>query len=184
MNAPAAAEVFLGTGQFFFGGGQTRVRTLLGTCVAIVVWHPRSRIGGMCHYLLPSRSSLDTKPQRERGMFADDVMRLFEKELALSSTRPEEYVVKLFGGGSMFADDTDAQECSLDPCTPVERMQCHEVGCRNVKAGRELLSRHGFRIAAEHVGGHGSRHLVFDLATGDVWIRHSTDVLPGGRQKK
>ncbi len=49
-------EVFLQPGELYFGDGRTRVRTLLGSCVAIAVWHPRLRIGGLCHYMLPSRA--------------------------------------------------------------------------------------------------------------------------------
>lgn len=177
MNALAVPEVFLQTGQFYFGGGRTRVRTLLGTCVAIVVWHPRLRVGGMCHYLLPTRGTSQKQANHESGMYADDVMELFSKELATTRTKPDEYVVKLFGGGHMFAEGERRQRCPLDPCLPVERRTCHDVGCKNVKTGRELLERRGYKIAVEHVGGMGSRQLVFDVWTGDVWLRHSADAL-------
>jgi hypothetical protein len=46
-------DIFLQPGEFYFGDHETRIRTLLGSCVAITMWHPRLRIGGMCHYLLP-----------------------------------------------------------------------------------------------------------------------------------
>ena len=48
-------EIFLQPGEFYFGEGKTRIRTLLGSCVAITLWHPRLHIGGMSHYMLPSR---------------------------------------------------------------------------------------------------------------------------------
>ena len=47
--------VFLHPGECYFGGGPTRIATLLGSCVSITVWHPRLLVGGMCHYMLPSR---------------------------------------------------------------------------------------------------------------------------------
>lgn len=49
-------EVFLGPGDLYFGDQFTRIRTLLGSCVAITLWHPRALIGGMCHYMMPTRS--------------------------------------------------------------------------------------------------------------------------------
>ena len=56
MRAPDdILEIFLQPGEFYFGEGKTRVRTLLGSCVAITLWHPRLHLGGMSHYVLPNR---------------------------------------------------------------------------------------------------------------------------------
>ena len=54
MKKPAnAAEVVLAPGQVSFATCPTRLRTLLGSCVAFTFWHPQRRIGGMCHFMLP-----------------------------------------------------------------------------------------------------------------------------------
>ena len=42
-------DVFLQPGDIHFGGADTRIRTVLGTCVAISLWHPVRQIGGMSH---------------------------------------------------------------------------------------------------------------------------------------
>ena len=56
MNRPLGGnEIFLQPGEFYFGDAATRIRTLLGSCVAITLWHPARMIGGMCHYMLPNR---------------------------------------------------------------------------------------------------------------------------------
>ena len=58
MSQPSnVTEVFLQPGEFHFGHARTRIKTILGSCVAITMWHPILRIGGMCHYLLPARDS-------------------------------------------------------------------------------------------------------------------------------
>jgi len=46
-------EVVLGPGDLYFGDRRTRIRTLLGSCVAVTLWHPKAQIGGMCHYMMP-----------------------------------------------------------------------------------------------------------------------------------
>lgn len=153
MNSPTT-EVMLQIGQFYFGGGRTKIRTLLGSCVSITMWHPRLRIGGMCHYLLPRRGRGETATAASEGSYAEGAMQMFLRELRNTGTQPNEYIVKLFGGGSMF----DARE----------------VSSRNVDAGHDLLARHGFTLSAEHSGGYGSRVLVFELWSGDVWIRRGT----------
>ncbi|MFC4308706.1 chemotaxis protein CheD [Steroidobacter flavus] len=167
MNAPAVTEVVLKIGQFYFGGGQTKIRTLLGSCVSITMWHPRLKIGGMCHYMLPQRGTGGTASVAVEGNYADEVMDMFLRELRKTGTQPKDYIVKLFGGGCMFVDAHDTHR----PPTDVR-----EVSTRNIAAGRALLANHGFTLSAEHTGGYGSRVLVFELWSGDVWIRRGQAV--------
>lgn len=153
-----AIDIFLNPGEVFFGDSETRIRTILGSCVAITVWHPRQRIGGMCHYMLPVRGrgkvvSLD-------GKYADEAILLLLKEILRNRSNPYEYQVKLFGGGNMFSH------------IPSKTTHRHlNVADRNVVAGRTLLAQHGFTIAAEQLGGQGHRQIIFEVATGDVWVR-------------
>jgi chemotaxis protein CheD len=102
MRAPDdILEVFLQPGEFYFGEGKTRIRTLLGSCVAITLWHPRLHLGGMSHYVLPNRRHRK-KHEPLDGRYADEVMEMFMRELRHSHTKPGEYEVKIFGGGRMF----------------------------------------------------------------------------------
>jgi chemotaxis protein CheD len=159
MRKPAhVIEIFLQPGEFYFGDETTRIRTLLGSCVAITMWHPRRRIGGMCHYMLPSRN----RPHRGAmdGRYADEALGLFLKELDATRTRPEEYEVKLFGGGDMFPKHK-------------KRGNCVDVPCRNVAAGRLLVRECGFAIKAEDLGGLGHRQIIFDVWSGHVWVRQN-----------
>ena len=148
-------EVFLRPGEFHFGGGYTRVRTLLGSCVAVTLWHPKLRLGGMSHYLLPTRAA--GHGTRLDGRYGDESIRLFLKYIAEHGTRPGDYQAKIFGGGNMFA--------SQQAATPL-------VGTRNVAAAHELLGRHGIRTVASSVGEEGYRKIAFDLWSGDVWVGH------------
>lgn len=151
-------EIFLQPGDFYFGDRHTRIRTLLGSCVSITLWHPRLKIGGMCHYLLPCQTRQHALLD---GRYADGVIGLFMQELRSNGTQPEEYEAKLFGGGRMFK--TAYQGKIIDAM---------DVGMRNIEAGRRLLHEHRFQIKAEHLAGNGHRNLVFDLASGEVWLRH------------
>lgn len=177
MQTGATTEVVLNIGEFYFGGGQTKIRTLLGSCVSIVMWHPRFKIGGMCHYMLPRRGSGDTAAAAPSGNYAEGAMQLFLRELRNSGTYPHDYIVKLFGGGQMFVGASEPPRFTE---TAALRTDMHEVSTRNIAAGRELLARHGFTISAEHTGGYGSRVLVFELWSGDVWIRRGTALNNGG----
>jgi chemotaxis protein CheD len=150
-------DVFLNPGEFYFGGQDTRIRTLLGSCVAITLWHPRLKLGGMCHYLLPSCHNCAKKPVAD-GRYADNAMVLFMQELDKIGSKPADYEVKMFGGGDQFPAQSQGHYTSLP--------------CKNILSGRNLLKQHGFVIKAEHLGGTGHRNVIFDVWSGEVWLQH------------
>lgn len=154
------SEVTLPPGGFYFGGRQ-RVRTLLGSCVSITMWHPRLRIGGICHYMLPAHARKRAAGDDLDGRYADDALAMFMRELDRRGTSPDEYEVKVFGGGRMLTGANDGRGDNVT-----------EVGLRNIASARRLLGERGFRVAAEHLGGDGHRNLLFDLGSGEIWVRH------------
>ncbi len=146
------AEVFLQPGQYFVGSG-CRIRTLLGSCVSITLWHPRLRVGAMSHFLLWSRRRGDGPLD---GRYGNEVLPLMLERLATLGVRPAECQGKLFGGGEMF---------------PAQQQGAEGVGQRNGSAARELLQQHGITLVSESLFGVGHRQIVFDLDTGEVWVR-------------
>lgn len=155
---PHVVEIFLQPGEWYFGDRDTRIRTVLGSCVSLTLWHPALLIGGMCHYLLPDRG----KPRAGalNGKYADEALALLLREIRAAGTHPREYEFKLFGGGNMFPHLVKAGDC-------------RDVPCKNVRAGRELAARHGLTIKAEHLGGAGHRNVLFDVWSGHVWVRQT-----------
>jgi chemotaxis protein CheD len=162
--------VYLRAGDFYFGSGSVRIKTLLGTCIAITMWHPLKRIGGMCHYLLPTRGSVPRGASSGAGLYADEVLPLFMDALAHHRTQPAEYQVKVFGGGNMFPGRTGYGCDARQPCSDARRDVCPLVGCHNVSSAHRLLAAGGFHITSKDLGGHGSRSLIFDLDDGTLWV--------------
>ena len=157
MNTADSMQlVTLQPGEFHFGDANTRIQTLLGSCVAITLWHPIRRIGGMCHYMLPSRH---TSTHELDGRYAEEAMQMFLRQAARHGTLPQEYQVKLFGGGNMF------------PAFSKPSAQ-GSVAENNIAAARRLVARHQLHLVAESLGHTGHRQVLFDIATGDVWVRH------------
>lgn len=147
-------EVVLNPGEFCFGGADTRIHTLLGSCVSITLWHPRRQVGGMCHYMLPARR-LPGALHRLDGRYADHALRMFLDEIGRRGTRPTEYVARMFGGGNQFP--------------PAQRRgRAPDIARDNIEAGLALLARHRIHLAQTHIGGSGARRLTFDVATGEV----------------
>ena len=156
LNSNQITEIFLQPGEHFFGGRETRIRTILGSCVSLVFWHPSLQMGGMCHYMLPGRArgavgGLD-------GRYADEALALMLEDVRASGARLNEYQVRMFGGGNMFPG--------------ISRLDGNHVGTKNVLAARELMRRHGFGCVSEHVEGSGHRNLIFDVWNGHIALKH------------
>jgi len=156
-------NIFLRPGECYFGDRNDRIRTLLGSCVAMTMWHPELLVGGMSHCMLPSR------PRRSSdaldGKYADEALALLLNKALLIGTRAEDYQFKLFGGGDMFPTTAKSNE--------------NPVGLKNVKASQALLKHHGFKAHAEHLGGTGHRTLIFEICNGHVWVKHQSAPPPG-----
>lgn len=162
MNEPGFyIDIFLQPGEFYFGDSTTRIRTILGSCVSITMWHPVKHIGGMCHYMLPKNKRAPHIAGLD-GKYAEDAMRLFLHEIKESHTSAQDYEVKIFGGGNQF---------------PRQNSQVFSVPGQNVQFGRQLLAQNGFKIKSEHLGGVGPRSIMFDLWSGDVWVKHVDKIM-------
>lgn len=152
----APVDIYLLPGEVHFADANTRIHTVLGSCISIALWHPPTRSGGMCHFMLPSRGNAGEC--RLDGRYADEAIQLILREIEKNNTRPGAYQAKLFGGGSMF--QAIFTEKGMD------------VAKDNIKAARALLDKSGFHVSAEDVGGFGHRRIIFDLYDGNVWVRH------------
>ena len=147
-------DIFLQPGEFFVSDAEYQMRTMLGSCVSITLWHPFKRVGAMSHFLLPTRGPSD----RTEGLdarYGDEAMDLMVTELRQMGVAASQCQGKVFGGGNMFPDHF--------------RSGAMTVGQRNGEAALELLNRHGVPIVSESLFGIGHRQIIFDVRNGDVW---------------
>jgi chemotaxis protein CheD len=155
-------DIFLHPGDYYFADRDTRIRTVLGSCVAITFWHPQLLVGGMCHYMLPE-SGIRHGTSDQPGRYADTAIALLLEEIALVGASYEEYQVKLFGGGSMFPEADKGRRVKL--------------GIQNAQAAQRLVKQYGFTCVAEHLGETGHLNVIFEVWSGEVWVKRN-DVLP------
>lgn len=145
-------EIFLHPGEWYFGDRDTHIRTTLGSCVAVTLWHPQLRVGGMCHYMLPGASQ---PGEALNARYGEDALQLMIAEVRRLHSAPGAYEAKLFGGAGMF---------DLGPGGS-------SVARRNIRAAETLAARHGLNVVARSLGGCVYRQLVFSIGNGDVWVR-------------
>ena len=140
-------------GEWYFGQRKI-LRTLLGSCVALTLWHPERRLGGLCHYLLPERVRQAVAPLS--GRYGDEALELLVRCIRRAGTQPQDYVVQLHGGASLL---------------PAGVQSSFNVGDRNVVQGRQLIDQHGFRLQSECVGDSVARQVSLNISTGEVQVR-------------
>ncbi len=177
VTFPQHQNIALMPGDLYFGCGEMQLNTLLGSCVAIVLWHPRLRIGGMCHYVLPSRQS-ESEAALD-GRYANEAMEMFMQYARNHGTRPCEYRVAAYGGANMFSQMKQSCGDQKQAWEQGECMGCASVSCRNRNAAINLCEHYGFPLAYVDLGGTRHRQLTLDLGSGDINCNYGVNELHG-----
>ena len=161
VHAGPGQQVILMPGQMSFSTAHAQLRTLLGSCVSITVWHPARRIGGMCHFLLPQRQRRPGEPLD--GRYGDEAMQVMVEKLVRAGTKPSEYVAHLYGGADTMPEGNNLK---------------FNVGERNIERGWTLIDHYGFQLDGVDVGEDVPRMVAIDLATGQVDMRRGAGKAP------
>ena len=126
----------------------------LGSCVAVFVYDPEARVGGMAHILLPSPPRDDEAGSS--GRYATTAVAAVVAESIRLGARRAALHAKVTGGSRMFAFDAGKDRPT--------------VGDKNVAAALRALREAGVTIVATDVGGDHGRTVVADLQDGTLTI--------------
>ena len=129
----------------------------LGSCLGIVLYDTKHRIGGLAHIMLPRRS--EGKVKNNPARYADSAVALMLEEMRALGAHESRIVAKVFGGANMFPMITSTQA---------------SIGLRNYTVTAEELAARKIPVVAVDVGGHCGRSILFDLSNGIVHIRMAT----------
>ena len=132
------------------------IRTLaLGSCIAIVLLHPRTRTVGMVHIALPDSSTNRKKSEIKPGSFVDTGLPALFKEMEKNGcdNNIKSFRIKIAGGASV-----------LDP------NNVFNIGKNNLVAAKKYLWSYGTGVVSEDTGGNISRNVEVEVDTGKVII--------------
>lgn len=128
----------------------------LGSCVAVAVYDPEVKVGGLLHYMLPD-STLDTAKAKENpAMFADTGIPHLFKSCYLLGAEKGRMIVKVVGGANMLND-----------------ANFFRIGQKNLTAMRKLFWRNNVLIDGEDTGKNYNRTVRLEIGTGKVYVRKS-----------
>jgi chemotaxis protein CheD len=145
-------RTFLHWGQLAVAGAGAQLVTIVGSCVAVCLWDPVRRLGGMNHYLLPEAPRV---PPRVGKPWSYGELALPEllAQLVAAGASPLVVTARVFGGAAI-----SHREDQGGP------------GARNVVLARQWLGQRAIPIVAHDLGGRRGRKLVFDVASGDATV--------------
>lgn len=143
---PERTKLYLHPGQFAASATPAVVTTILGSCVAVCLWDPRLRAGGMNHFVLPVSPGGPRNPR-----FCKAAIEMLLERLTTLGCRSDRLQAKLFGG---------ANRLELRAAT------VSGLGQQNVDNARAMLAELKIPIFAEDVGGTAARKLIFQTDDG------------------
>ena len=128
--------------------------TLLGSCVAVCLFDPALKIGGINHFMLPEmgRSKYGDVDSLLSGNFA---MEALLNALIGRGARKARLQAKAFGGGTIIDSDASAPN----------------IGMRNASFAKEWLQREGIPLLSSDFLGPWSRKIIFLPFNGEAFCK-------------
>lgn len=157
-------SVYLEPGELFVGTRPTEVYTVLGSCVSLVLYHPKTKLSAMGHGKLPSRSCSHStangvKVCRMMGDFVSCSTYFMLSWFTQMGVPSKELEAKLFGGAMMFSLPGKTESPSV------------AIGKKNVETAMEMIRKERLHLVASDVGGPWGRKIFFHTGSGEVKLQ-------------
>jgi len=123
--------------------------TVLGSCVSACIRDPRSGLGGMNHFMLPTGKAGGWGDELHSMRYGNFAMEKLINELLKRGCPRGDMEIKVFGGGNVI-DSNSA------------------IGSKNAEFVLSFLKNEGLKWAAEDLGGQYPRRIQYSPATGRV----------------
>jgi len=121
-----------------------KFRTLLGSCISVILTDPRRTVGAMCHIVHVGRPG---EADADNTAYGEPAMAAMFDGLRNRGITPNLCEAFLYGGGNMFP----------------ELFREQHVGATNADWVRATLQGHGIAVVEEQVGGHGYRKIAWTV---------------------
>ena len=153
MVVAGKKTVNINIGEYFASREPVVIHTLLGSCVAVCLFDPVGRVGGMNHILLPGRADMRAFDLPAR--FGINAMELLINALMGEGAERRRLVAKLFGGARIIPGI--ARE--------------FRVGSKIIHFARTFLQTERIPVVNKDLGGSDTRKIYFHTDTGEVFLK-------------
>jgi len=139
----------IGMGQISVEAAPECLHSVLGSCIGLVLYHPRLHVAALGHIVLPVSAGRSGSP----GKFADTALPHMLNLLGQRGANRAGLKAKITGGSEMFGKPGPLK-----------------IGAANTEAVTTALEAAGIPLIASHVGGNKGRRVCFDCATEQLII--------------
>ncbi len=129
----------------------------LGSCVGIVFYDDKNKIGGMAHIMLPS-SRIAGGDNINEAKFADTAIEKLLDLMAGMGAKFTNITAKLAGGAQMFANRNGSNDVL-------------KIGQKNVEQILKILQEKDIKVLAQDTGGNYGRTIELHTETGVLMIK-------------
>ncbi len=143
---------FLHPGQVCVSSEPCAVTTIVGSCVAVCLWDPILRNGGVTHYILAQWE--DAGPPSCR--YGDIAIETLVNKMAEIGSYRNRLQAHIFGGACMFE--------SL-------RERTHALSTMNVEIALKMLAKYHIKVLTQQVGGRKGRKIVYQTSDGSFTVK-------------
>jgi chemotaxis protein methyltransferase CheR len=131
-----------------------KVTTLVGSCIAVCLYDPKARIGGMNHFMLPCNHTADV----QCATYGVHAMELLINEIMKLGGDRRRLTAKIFGGG-----DVLGKRITDNPGMT--------IGEQNIQFALGFLEKDRIPVIAKDLGGLTGRQIQFLTHTGQAFVR-------------
>ena len=127
----------------------------LGSCIALAAWDPRTKVGGLAHFMLPNGPATPGSPVKFIDTGLDVFLRAFEAKGGFLGRS----VIKAAGAAAMLTIGGGLA-----------------IGKRNAESMQVALSQRGLPLVATSLGGNAGRTVQLDVYDGRLLIKSLSTV--------
>lgn len=149
------------SGELLAKNEECIINTSVGTSIAIIIYDNKNKLGGICHYSLPSKAQYKDKNQFDDRYYGDSSIQDLFLELEEIGGNKENYIVKIIGAAR------------LDKKSATSR----EIGEGNIKTAIEELAKKGLTIEKQSTGGEFGKRVRFNPITGECLFETISSLL-------
>ncbi len=140
--------VYLKSGEVYIALQPTKVITVVGSCVSVLLFDKAQKLGGMNHFVHPYA----TLPGMTDANYGEPAMRRLLREFQNAGGNLKTTIAHVLGGGS-------------------HPKMNDWVGINNINVARQFLVEHGIRITHSETGDKIGRKIIFDTSSGLVTVK-------------
>lgn len=149
---PALPLTYVHPGQIAVSEGPGALATILGSCVAVCLYDPKLRLGGLNHYLLPNQGASPDVA----GRYGPVAIAQLVNEMCVQGAAMQRLVAHIVGGAAVLAAFTGERQ---------------HLGLRNAQLARDMMASYGIPVLSSDVGGNRGRKLLFAPRDGTLAVK-------------